>query len=123
MRKSILFFVLILCNSFISHIAYSQRTNCENDWCWGENPKKAKEMYALFADGLPLKDFKNSEKAFDWLIAEVPNLNKELYIKGESLYIALKRHEKNLGNNTATINKYNNKIEEIKKLRKKYFPS
>jgi len=122
MRAPILIFALILNGVLLSQIVTAQRINCENDWCWGNEPRKAKEKYALFADGLPLRDFKRSEVAFDWLVGNVPQLNKDLYIKGEWLCEALIEYEKRQGENQVTIEKYNNKIQEIKKLRDKYFP-
>ena len=123
MRSTVTFFALILGTALFVQTAYAQKANCKNDWCWGKEPRKAKEKYALFADGLPLKDFKRSEVAFDWLIENVPQLNKELYIKGEWLFEAIIEYEKQQGGDKAAIDKYNNKIEEIKKLREKHFPS
>lgn len=69
-------------------------TNCEANWCWGENPGKTKETYTIFSDALKLKEYGRAIEPFEWLAANVPCLNEALYINGLKLYEALAEEEK-----------------------------
>ncbi|MCU0390166.1 MAG: hypothetical protein MUE81_03540 [Thermoflexibacter sp.] len=69
-------------------------TNCEANWCWGENPGKAKETYTIFSDALKLKEYGRAIEPYEWLLTNVPCLNEALYINGLKLYEALADEEK-----------------------------
>lgn len=74
-------------------IATSVGVNCENGWCWGEDPGVTKEKYALFNDSYKMKDYVNALEPYEWLLENVPYLNKGIYIKGVSMYKALLKKE------------------------------
>jgi len=92
---------------------FAQAGDCvneDNGWCWGEDPGTAKEKYTLFSDGITFKDYKTSSQAFAWLMENVPNLNKALYIKGVNLYEDMLDAEEKGGNDPAKIKEYQDKI-------------
>lgn len=66
--------------------------NCENGWCWGENPEIAKERYALFDDAYRYKNYQEALPHLDWLVENVPYLNKGIYIKGVKIYKELSKN-------------------------------
>jgi hypothetical protein len=70
-------------------------TNCEANWCWGENPGKTKETYTIFSDALKLKEYGRAIEPYEWLLANVPCLNESgIYVNGIKLYEALAEEEK-----------------------------
>ncbi len=69
-------------------------TNCEANWCWGEDPGKTKETYTIFADALKLKEYGRAIEPFEWLATTTPCLNEALYISGLKLYEAMAEEEK-----------------------------
>jgi tetratricopeptide (TPR) repeat protein len=72
----------------------SPATNCEANWCWGEDPGKTKETYTIFADALKLKEYGRAIEPFEWLATTTPCLNEALYISGLKLYEAMAEEEK-----------------------------
>ncbi len=68
--------------------------NCENGWCWGDDPGVTKEKYAMYNDSFKMKDYNTSLAPFEWLLANTPYLNKSLYINGVKIYQGLLKAEK-----------------------------
>ncbi len=74
-------------------IASEVGKNCENGWCYGEDPGVTKEKYALYNDAFKMKDYASAKEPYEWLLENVPYLNKSLYINGVKLYKGLLKKE------------------------------
>lgn len=99
MKKRLFLFTLVLVGAAALVSAQPSNcnpapTNCEANWCWGENPGKAKETYTLFSDALKLKEYGRAIEPFEWLMTNVPCINEALYVKGLQLYEGLVNEEK-----------------------------
>jgi len=90
---------------------------CENGWCWGEDPKTAKEKNVIYTDALDMKDYATAKPALEWLLENTPCLNKSIYIHGETLYKALLKKAKTDEDKLM----YQDKIFELFENRIKYF--
>ncbi len=113
--------LLALITFLFSQIAFAQSDGCEDGWCWGADPGTAKEKYALFSDGLQLKDYDNAVAPFNWLLENTPNLNVGLYIKGVDLYEELIKKEEKGGKDQEKILTYQDKVLTLYDDRIKYF--
>lgn len=58
----------------------------EGKFCWGEDPKTAKEKQVLYSDAYSMKNYKMAVEPLEWLLENTPNLNKSIYIRGEKIY-------------------------------------
>jgi hypothetical protein len=100
MKKRLFLFTLVLVGAAALVSAQPSNcnpapTNCEANWCWGENPGKTKENYTIFSDALKLKEYGRAIEPFEWLLANVPCLNESgIYVNGIKLYEALADEEK-----------------------------
>merc|ERR1711907_848317 len=70
------------------------KVGCENGWCWGNDPKTAKEKNVIYTDALAMKDYATAQPALEWLLTNTPCLNKSIYINAETLYKALLKKAK-----------------------------
>jgi tetratricopeptide (TPR) repeat protein len=113
--------LLALFAFLLTQITYAQSDGCEDGWCWGEDPGAAKEKYALFSDGIQLKDYANAVAPFKWLQENTPNLNVGLYIKGVDLYEELLSKEEKEGKDPQKILAYQDKVLSLYDDRVKYF--
>lgn len=91
--------------------------NCENGWCWGSEPEKAKEKNALYNDALKMKNFAEAAEHLEWLLTNTPNLNRAIYINGIRIYQQLMTETKN----PAEKIKYEDIILKLHDDRIKYF--
>lgn len=113
--------LLALSAFLFTQITFAQSDGCEDGWCWGADPGAAKEKYALFSDGIQLKDYANAVEPFKWLEANTPNLNVGLYIKGVTLYEELLKKEGKEGKDPQKIREYQDKVLSLYDDRIKYF--
>lgn len=91
-------------------------TNYDGKNCWGPNKATAQEKFVLFSDALAMKNYQEAIAPFDWLLKNTPNLNKSIYIQGETLYKAL------IKNASADIkSQYQDKLLKVYDLRSQYF--
>lgn len=93
------------------------KVGCENGWCWGNDPKTAKEKNVIYTDALAMKDYATAQPALEWLLTNTPCLNKSIYINAETLYKALLKKAKT----DEDKEKYQDKVFEIYENRIKYF--
>jgi tetratricopeptide (TPR) repeat protein len=63
-------------------------------WNWPEDRAAAEEKNVLYADAVKMGDFKGALPALQWLMNEVPDLNKSLYQNGAKIYDNLAKVEK-----------------------------
>jgi tetratricopeptide (TPR) repeat protein len=120
MKTKFLFWLLLLC--FPLHLAFGQSNeNCENGWCWGNDPGTAKEKWTLFSDDFKMKNYKEAVNTFEWCLANVPDLNKALYIRGVDLYEQLLDAEEKGGKDAQKIMAYQDKILTLFDQRIKYY--
>ncbi len=77
--KTLAFFALLL----VSQLANAQ---CEDGWCWGSDPDKAKEKNALYTDALRMDNYAEAATHLDWLLQNAPDLNKSIYINGAKIF-------------------------------------
>lgn len=68
---------------FTGHSAMAQ---CEDGWCWGSDPDKAKANNALYTDALKADNYAEAATHLEWLLVNTPNLNKSIYINGAKIY-------------------------------------
>ncbi len=61
----------------------------QDGWNWGDEPQRAKEKYTLLSDYVSMKNFKEARSPLAWLLANTPDLNKSLYMKGTDVYEGL----------------------------------
>jgi tetratricopeptide (TPR) repeat protein len=59
---------------------------CEDGWCWGAEPDKAKEKNALYTDEYKMGNNEAAVTHLEWLLVNTPNLNKSIYINGAKIY-------------------------------------
>lgn len=98
-------------------IAAKVGKNCENGWCYGDDPGTTKEKYALYNDAFKMKNYDTALPACEWLLENVPYLNKSIYINGIRIYRALLKQEKD----SAKKAQLQNKILDLHDERIKYF--
>jgi len=113
--------LLALITFLVSQSVFAQSDGCADGWCWGADPGTAKEKYALFSDGIQLKDYANSVAPFVWLRENTPNLNVGLYIKGVTLFEELLKKEEKEGKDPQKILEYQDKVLSLYDERIKYF--
>jgi tetratricopeptide (TPR) repeat protein len=63
-------------------------------WNWPADKASAEEKNVLYADAVKMGDFKGAIPPLQWLINEVPDLNKSLYQNGSKIYDNLAKVEK-----------------------------
>ncbi len=98
-------------------VASAEGVNCENGWCWGEDPGVTKEKYALYNDNFKMKDYNASLAPLEWLLENTPYLNKSIYIRGIKVYKNLLKKE----TDDAKKIEYQDKILKLHDDRIRYF--
>lgn len=75
-------------------LGFTSIAKAQDGWNWGNDKAKAQENWVLFKDAIFLKEHINGIEPLNWLVANTPNLNAELYKKGAELYETLEKDEK-----------------------------
>lgn len=110
MMKNLIFLAVLL----TGQIAAAQ---CEDGWCWGSDPDKAKEKNALYTDAYKMGNNVEAATHLEWLLQNTPNLNKSIYINGAKIYEDLANTEADATKKKAL----ESKTLEMYDLRIKYF--
>jgi tetratricopeptide (TPR) repeat protein len=79
MMKSLIFVAVLIAGQFAT-------AQCEDGWCWGAEPDKAKEKNALYTDAYKVGNNAEAAMHLEWLLENTPNLNKSIYINGAKIY-------------------------------------
>ncbi len=58
-------------------------------WNWPEDKAKAEEKNALYTDNFKQGNYRAAANHLSWLLQDVPNLNKSIYINGVKIYNGL----------------------------------
>jgi len=94
---------------------------CLHDvWCWGcfdSDIEEAKNNYALMSDHIKEESYALAKPSMEWLIENIPYLNKSIYIQGVKIYRELLKTE----TNQDSIRAYQDRILELLDLRMLYF--
>lgn len=69
------------------------QAQCEDGWCWGSDPDKAKEKNALYTDAFKADNYVEAATHLDWLLQNTPDLNKSIYINGAKIFETLANTE------------------------------
>jgi len=63
-------------------------------WTWPEDKATAEEKNVLYGDAVNAKNYRAAVAPWQWLMTNAPNLNSSIYIKGERMYNAMAKAEK-----------------------------
>lgn len=139
MKKYVSYFMLMLFFAFSTQAVMAQDDEAEEDdateeasagiekkgcddrgYCWGDNLNESKQRYVFFSDEMKAKRYDTSVEPFEWLLANVPYLHKNLYIQGINLYKGLLKNAE-ASKDAAKIATYQDKILSLYDQRIKYF--
>ncbi|MCS7004244.1 MAG: tetratricopeptide repeat protein [Cytophagales bacterium] len=89
----------------------------QDGWNWGDDPATAKEKNALYTDFQKQGKYAEAVEPLEYLLKNVPKLNRSIYQNGVTIYQNLLLTEKD----PAKIIAYQDRILELLDLRMKYF--
>lgn len=79
--------------TFISFLFSLSIAIAQPGWNWGAQEATAKEKNALYTDMQKNGNLKGAVPHLEWLLANTPNLNESIYIKGIQIYDDLQEKE------------------------------
>ena len=89
----------------------------QSKWRWPKDRKTAQSYHARYTDSYEAGNYKEAVEPLEWLIEDVPDLNKSIYQHGELIYTKLASTEED----TVARRYYENRALEMLTLREKYF--
>ena len=86
-------------------------------WNWPDDKAKAEEKNALYTDNFKQGNYRAAANHLSWLLINVPNLNKSIYINGVKIYNGLASEEADKAKKTV----FQDSVLALYDLRIKYF--
>ncbi len=109
--KAKIFFIGVL-SAFVFTTSHAQ-------WNWPDDREKAEEKNALYTDSFKQGNFREAANHLSWLLTEVPNLNKSIYIHGVIIYNGMASEETDKDKALKTV--FQDSVLALYDLRIKYF--